>query len=107
MDKKAIERQIQALSVELARLENQPKDEFECGTVITFTKYFKEDYRRTPSGGGSDGYTYAAVKTKAGWSLTGYKQRNPMDWNQLYDFIGQYETTVPEIWVVFEWEQLA
>lgn len=109
VNRDAIQRQIRALSLELARIEAQPNDDFDNGAVITFVKTFsaQDEYTRRTRGGAHGPFTYAAVKAGGKWYVTGGSGPQRATWTTLWDFIGKDELDAPVVHFVSEWTELA
>jgi hypothetical protein len=93
-----IQAQIDALQSELAKVAAQPVDDFENHAVIMF--------HRTLPGRLARELTYAALKVGSRWYLTGKagERFNPMSWELLCDFIGDFDQA--DVWYATQWEQV-
>ena len=94
----AIERRIEKLRELQERLIEQPEDDFEDEAVIVFKKRFT-----TCGDGSTSAYTYAAIKIKGRWYVTGTSQAK-LTWEELLDFIG--DGAGEPVWYATEWDEL-
>lgn len=116
-----IESRIRQLESELAELSKYGEDLFPNGTVLRFKYRFQsnrgptqlwtrtnsldspswvlDDFTR-PS---SHWYTYAALKVRGGWYLTGKDGRH--SWDQFVDFLSRGE--VKKLKMVAQWDEVA
>ncbi len=73
-----IKNSIASLGEQLGFLESLPKDDYEAGNVVVFSKIYDTELDKT--------YTYAAVKrTDGNWSVTGRTEWRT--WDNLLDMI--------------------
>jgi hypothetical protein len=78
---------------EQADTSNSPLAEPEPGTVIGFTKHFRED---------GPGYVYVAIRVKGrGWFLTG-SAAGATTWDDLLEFVDG-----AQLWVTRDWTRLS
>lgn len=109
----AFEQAADELRKQMDQLQRFPQ-EFPVGTVLTFVKQYPAreavmhypdaapDGAYTVDGEGRpvQNYTYAAVRTEAGWFTTAQRGRtagNP-SWAELVEFIGDAQCAVAEAW---------
>lgn len=94
----SLRRQRERLDAHIAKLEairlQYGDDEFEVGSVLVFDKTFRNGTRRT--------YSYAALKTSAGWYLTGRIGNRPLPWSELVDEIICDAVELPVLYRVTE-----
>lgn len=88
---------LRRLEREIFQLRRFGRDRFENGDVIRFDK------THPAQDGTGKTYTYAAVKTPAGWSLTGQHRRSIHTYDELIEFVVQYpmatDVQVATAWV--------
>lgn len=78
---KQLERRLSSLVVELEKIDNLPAEPGPDGTIVRF------DVRYTPSG---VSYSYAALKSRGAWWLTG-REKGGRSWEELLEFMsGDY-----------------
>lgn len=70
------------------------EDDFDDEDVLMFKKRFSPISKL---------YTYAAVKAEGLWYVTGTRQRNPLTWKQLVEFISE---GCDELWQCTEFEPI-
>jgi hypothetical protein len=80
------ELRMRALEREIFQLRRFGRDRFVDGDVIRFNK------THDAQNGTGKTYTYAAVKTPAGWSLTGQHRRTIHTYDELIEYVVQYPT---------------
>jgi hypothetical protein len=80
------EARMRALEREIFQLKRFGRDRFVEGDVIRFSK------THDAQDGTGKTYTYAAVKTPAGWSLTGQHRRTIYTYGELIQFVVQHPT---------------
>jgi len=78
------EQRLRHLEREIFQLKRFGRDRFENGDVIRFNK------THDAQDGTGKTYTYAAVKTPMGWSLTGQHRRSIHTYDELIEFVVQY-----------------
>lgn len=104
----SLQQELDAARARLDSIAHFGRDEYEFGTILTFSKTFINETRR-----GSyevrrtaKEYQYAAIKTEAGWSLTGRSQE-PKSWDDLIWFITEDGKDVDKsIWRVTQFEEV-
>lgn len=100
-----LRQQAASLLEEAKRLESMPKENFEDDDVILFKRQFP---------GNRSAYTYAAVRVRGNWYITGRSSRGlhdqdalgsgPYTWEQLLErFLTKH---VVEIWRVEIWREI-
>lgn len=77
---KQLERRLSSLVDELAQIDSLPSEPLEDNTVVTFEiRYNSHDHQT---------YTYAALKAKGAWWLTG-REKGGRSWEELLEFMSQ------------------
>lgn len=80
-----LEKQIKELSEKRDRLVNNQQPG--VGSVVKFTRYL-----------GRQTYTYAAIRTDAGWYLTGRDGARKRTWSELLDYAGSDDIVTQVGW---------
>jgi len=85
-----VDAEIRRLQKERAILARFPKDNFEDGTVIKFTRVFGAAWEELEDVDTVTRYTYVAIKEGRRWYCTGGSQSTPQGviWNSLTEWLG-------------------
>lgn len=91
------EARMRELEREIFQLRRFGRDRFVDGDVIRFTKTHD-----VGAGRPTKSYTYAAVKTPAGWSMTGQHRKAIYAYDELIEFVVQHPTAT-DVQVATAW----
>lgn len=91
-----LERQMEQLTLELAKVESLPADDYQVGDVLMFE-------RRFPGNPGKP-FTYVAVKAPTGWYFSGKSSTTAYSWERVLDIIASDQ--VDKVYVCTEWTEV-
>lgn len=102
--KEVIEAQMRRLEAELTRLTKYGDDLFPDGTVLKFKYRFKPSASNSsPQFVYGQWYTYAAIKIKGGWYMTGVRSGR-LSWDQFVEFLSRGD--VKKLRMASSWDRV-